>query len=139
MAVVCSPVAAQESAAGQEIEHLQNIEIAEARRVLTAVRREQATLRRGEATYFHLYSGAPASYDQNKVAPIDAFVELDLGRIWQIKRISDKREVFPVYELTVTPNGLGQTMWKLTVQMGWADPEGRVERITMFFGPPPPF
>lgn len=136
LAVPLVPAAASDPSF--EIEFLQSIEDGEARLVLAALVREQEKLRAGESSYFHLYSGAPASYDQNTTAPIDAFLALDLRKVWRVKRLSPAGETFPKYEITVT-RGSGSLNWKVTVMMGWADEAGRVETVTMFLGPPPPF
>ncbi|MEL7728064.1 hypothetical protein AAG612_00830 [Citromicrobium bathyomarinum] len=67
-------------------QHLRSIDAAEASRVLDALRQEQAKLREGKKTYFDLSSGAPASYEQKRNGPRDAFVALDLDDVWQIER-----------------------------------------------------
>lgn len=106
---------------------------------MEAVRAEQAKLLSGEKSFFHLYSGAPASYEQNRIGPRDAFVSLDLSEIWRVRRKSPETEVFPLYEIVVIPNGHDSPIWKLEVQMGWANDVARVESIKMFYGPPAPF
>ena len=136
LAVPLSPATATDPSFA--IEHLQNIEETEARLVLAALVREQEKLRTEEGTYFHLYSGAPASYEQNTVGPREAFLALDLGNIWRVRRLSPQGETFPKYEIIVA-HGSEDMDWKLTVMMGWADPAGRVDSVTMFLGPPPPF
>lgn len=120
-------------------QHLQSIGSEEASRVLETVRAEQAKLLSGEKSFFHLYSGAPASYEQNRIGPRDAFVSLDLSEIWRVRRKSPETEVFPLYEIVVIPNGHDSPIWKLEVQMGWANDVARVESIKMFYGPPAPF
>ena len=59
-------------------QHLRSLDAAEASRMLDALRAEQAKLRDGGKAFFHLSSGAPASYDQNRIGPRDAFVALDM-------------------------------------------------------------
>ena len=120
-------------------QHLRALDAAEASRVLDTLRSEQAKLRNGQKTFFHLYSGAPASYEQNRIAPRDAFVNLDLGDVWQIERKSPDGEVFPRYELTIVPNGHDGLIWTIKVTMTWPRDVARIEQVTMFYGPPAPF
>ena len=120
-------------------QHLRALDAAEASRVLDTLRQEQAKLRNGQKTFFHLSSGAPASYDQNRIAPRDAFLALDLDHVWQIERKSPDGEVFPLYEITVIPNGHNAPIWKVDVQMTWANDVARIIEVRMFYGPPAPF
>ena len=85
--------------------------------MLDALRREQARLRDGRKAYFDLSSGAPASYDQNRIGPRDAFVALDLDDVWQIERKSRDGEVFPRYQLTLMPDGHNAPIWTVDVTM----------------------
>ncbi len=120
-------------------QHLLSLDEGEASRVLDALRSEQEKLTNGEDTYFDLYSGAPASYDQNRIGPRDAFVDLDLGNVWQIERKSPKGEVFPVYKITLVPDGANAPIWTIEVKMTWPRDVTRIIEVTMFYGPPAPF
>ncbi len=107
--------------------------------MLDALRAEQAKLRDGEKAFFHLSSGAPASYDQNRIGPRDAFVALDLDDVWQIERTSRDGAVFPTYRLTLIPDGQNAPIWTLDVTMTWPRDVVRIIEVTMFYGPPGPF
>ncbi|GAB5349794.1 hypothetical protein [Alteriqipengyuania sp. 357] len=120
-------------------EHLRSLDASEASLVLGALRREQAKLKNGEKAYFELSSGAPASYDQNRIGPRDAFVDLNLDDVWLIERKSPKGEVFPRYEITVAPNGGNAPLWTIEVTMTWPRDVTRIIEVTMFYGPPAPF
>ena len=120
-------------------QHLRSLDVTEASRVLDTLRSEQAKLRNGQKTFFHLSSGAPASYDQNRIAPRDAFLALDLDHVWRIERKSPEGEVFPLYEITVVPDGHNAPIWKVDVQMTWANDVARIIEVRMFYGPPAPF
>ena len=120
-------------------EHLKSLDASEASLLLGALRREQASLKNGEKAFFELYSGAPASYDQNRIGPRDAFVDLNLDHVWLIERKSPDGEIFPRYEITVAPNGFDAPVWKLEVTMTWPRDVTRIIEVKMLYGPPPPF
>ena len=120
-------------------EHLRSLDADEASRMLDALRSEQTRLRNGEKAFFDLSSGAPASYDQNRIGPRDAFVDLDLDHVWQIERKSPEGETFPLYELTIIPNGHNAPIWTVEVRMTWPKDVTRIIAVRMFYGPPPPF
>lgn len=120
-------------------QHLRSLDAAEASRMLDALRAEQAKLRDGGTAFFHLSSGAPASYDQNRIGPRDAFVALDLDHVWQIERTSREGAVFPTYQLTLIPDGHNAPIWTLDVTMTWPRDVVRIIEVDMFYGPPAPF
>ena len=120
-------------------QHLRSIPADETSWVLDALRQEQAKLRDGRNTYFDLSSGAPASYDQNRIGPRDAFVALDLDDVWQIERKSRDGEVFPRYQLTLMPDGHNAPIWTVDVTMTWPRDVMRIIEVAMFYGPPAPF
>jgi|GEM_PF-1558366 len=119
-------------------QHLRSLDAAEAIRMLDALRAEQAKLRDGGKAFFHLSSGAPASYDQNRIGPRDAFVALDLEHVWQIARTSREGAVFPTYQLTLIPDGHNAPIWTLDVTMTWPRDVVRIIAVDMFYGPPAP-
>lgn len=95
----------------------------------------QAALRQGRALTFALLAGAPASYEQAKVAPRDAFLGLSFTRPFAI-RAQEDRAGRKVYQVELLPNGPGQIVCDVEVVLGFG---GQIERIEIFYRPPAPF
>ena len=125
---LASPVAAAPMAP-----QLEGLSTSEATEVIGALKAAQAKLRAGEKPYFILLSGAAATNPMADVSPRDAFLGLPFDQVFRIKRL---RAGARLWEVTVTPNGLGQQMWDIEVTTGW---DGKIERVEMEYGPPPPF
>lgn len=117
--------------------HLRDgIDRAEADGVVARLAAAQQALAGGEAAYFHLLAGAPASYPANASSPRDSFLALDWSDVRFVERMGTASERRKGYRLSVMPDGLGQLYWDVRVTLAVS---GAIERVELFYGPPAPF
>lgn len=107
----------------------------EAEALIAKLDQLQRRLRGGEAVFFQLLSGAPASYPMTTVSPREAFLQLSFEGTASIERVPASNPLWQPFKLVITPNGPGQLMWDVEVVLGI---NGQVERVEMFYRPPPP-
>jgi len=115
------------------VPQLEGLSVIEAIEVIDALKAAQTKLSAGEKPYFILLSGAAATNPMAEVSPHDAFLGLSLDHVFRIRRLQAGARL---WEVTVTPNGVGQAMWDIEVTTGT---DGNIERVEMEYGPPPPF
>ena len=105
--------------------------------LIRKVKQAQEALRRGDDLYFQLLSGAPASYPMTETSPREAFLNADFSRPFEVRRVEEPdNPLWKRHKVTLIPNGLGNLMWDVEVVMGVND---NIERVEMFYRPPPPF
>lgn len=109
----------------------------EAARVLIATLRDaQTRLKAGDAMYFELLSGAPASYPTTETSPRQALFDLPLDKTWSIIRVANDNPNWTAYDIDILPEGHRRLMWEVRVLVR---SDGDLERVVMEYGPPPPF
>jgi len=128
---------AQSATESRETVHarLRGLSAAEAEALIGQLRDLQRRLRSGEAIFFALLSGAPASYPMTRVSPRDAFLSLSFDRVERIERVQTGNRSWQPFKLELTPNGSGGLYWDIEVALGFY---GQVERVEMMYMPPPP-
>lgn len=101
------------------------------------VQEAQAALRRGDKPNFQLLSGAPAFYPMTETSPREAFLNADFSRPFSVERVEEpENRLWKRHEVVLTPNGTGQLLWNVEVVLGFYD---SIERVEMYYSPPPPF
>ena len=108
----------------------------DAAHLVAELKEAQAALASGGTPSFALLSGAPSYYDAARISPRDAFLALDWGKTLTIAAMKPERPSWAGYRLSVMPDGLGRLFWDVRV---WRNGSGNLERIELFYGPPPPF
>jgi hypothetical protein len=134
---LASVATAQSVAEGGATVHarLRGLSSAEAEVLIAKLRELQSRLRGGEAVFFQLLSGAPASYPMTTVSPRDAFLGLTFDDIESIERMQTGNRLWQPFKLVLTPNGPGRLFWDVEVVLGFY---GQVERVEMMYRPPAP-
>jgi hypothetical protein len=106
---------------------------ADADTIIATVKDAQEKLRNGENVYFELLSGAPASYDQTRIAPRDAFLALSFDAPFSLSKLAGDR-LWQPYRFEIT--GDQSLVSQVDVILGSGD---RLERIEILTRPPHPF
>lgn len=106
----------------------------DAARIVAVVKAAQEKLRRGENVYFELLSGAPASYEQTKIAPRDVFLALSFETPFSIENRSTGNRPWQPYRFEIT--GERSLVWQVDVVLGIS---GNLERVEILARPPHPF
>jgi hypothetical protein len=107
---------------------------ADAAKIIAVVKAAQAKLRGGESLYFELLSGAPASYEQTKIAPRDVFLALSFEDPFSIEYRSTGNRLWQPYRFEI--RGERALVWQVDVVLGI---NGNLERIEILARPPHPF
>ncbi|WP_156796142.1 hypothetical protein [Brevundimonas subvibrioides] len=136
---VTSHSAAQSSPSADEVRisgsQLRGLAPEEAQSLIAKLVEAQQNLRQGRLAYFDLLSGAPASYETNATAPMETFLAADFTEPFSVQRFPEENASWKPYRLILTPNGLGQAVWQVEVVLGFYE---QIERVEMFYRPPPP-
>jgi hypothetical protein len=106
----------------------------DAAKIIAVVRAAQEKLRKGENVYFELLSGAPASYEQTKIAPRDVFLALSFETPFSIENKSTGNRLWQPYRFEIM--GERSLVWQVDVVLGI---NGNLERVEMLARPPHPF
>lgn len=104
--------------------------------LLTKLKQAQLGLRRGEALYFELLSGAPAAYAETSVSPLETFLSADFDGPLTIERLPPANSSWKPHRLTLLPDGSGGLVWDVEVVLGFY---GDIARVEIFRRPPHPF
>ena len=115
---------------------LRGVTLADAEEVIAKVIEGQSKLRSGEEAYFHLLSGAPASYPMTTTSPRDAFLAADFRQPFSVERLPPANSSWKPYRLILTPNGVGNLLWEVEVVLGFY---GQIEKVEMLYRLPHPF
>lgn len=138
LAVSWSPVSARTVSQSAAYESTQPVAMTaeEKADLIGKIQEAQMGLRSGASLYFQLLSGAPASYAMTTTSPRDAFLNANFDQPSSMLRQPSDNPSWRPYRLTLTPNGIGNLLWYVEVVLGF---NGQIERIEMFYQPPPPF
>ncbi len=107
---------------------------ADAAKIIAVVKAAQENLRRGENLSFELLSGAPAFYEQTKIAPRDAFLALSFETPFSIENRSTGNRLWRPYRFEIV--GERSLVWQVDVVLGI---NGNLERVEILARPPHPF
>ncbi|WGM32772.1 hypothetical protein [Brevundimonas sp. NIBR11] len=116
--------------------HLQGLTAEEAAVLIGKLQDAQEKLRRGEAMYFELMSGAPASYPQTTMSPREAFLAADFSHPFQITRPRIDNPLWKPHQLILAPDGPGNLLADVEVVLGFY---GDLDRVKIYYRPPHPF
>ncbi|MFC5344781.1 hypothetical protein ACETK8_01455 [Brevundimonas staleyi] len=131
------PAAAQSAPPAEAHEpRLQGLTAEEAAVLILKLQEAQEKLRRGEAMYFELLSGAPASYAQTTLTPREAFLAADFSRPFQITRPRIDNPLWKPHQVILAPDGPGNLLADVEVVLGFY---GDLERVRIYYRPPHPF
>ena len=96
----------------------------------------QQKLRRGEATYFDLLSGANASSEEATQSPRQAFLGMAFEKPFSVERAPTDNKLWQPIRLTYPIEAERRWIWEVEVVLGI---NGQVERVQMLKRPPAPF
>ncbi len=102
--------------------------------MLGTVKAAQRRLADGEAAYFQLMSGAPAAYEQTRIAPRDAFLALSFDTPFSIEDRNTGNPLWRPYRIEIV--GQASLVWQVEVVLGVND---NLERVEIVARPPHPF
>ena len=114
---------------------LQDLNCSEATALISQLKDVQRSLKAGGRLTFHLLSGAPASNPMTKISPREAFLRMPFEKAFIVHRVKTDNRLWRPYKIAIKPVGTGRFIWRVEVVRGFSD---NLERVEMFYGPPPP-
>lgn len=126
-AIICSSL--------PNVGHLQDLDCSEATALIGQLKDVQRSLKAGGRLTFHLLSGAPASDPMTKISPREAFLRMPFEKAFIVDRVKTDNRLWRPYKIAIKPVGTGRFIWRVEVVRGFSD---NLERVEMFYGPPPP-
>lgn len=115
---------------------LQGLSRAEADALIVRLQNLQKRLRAGVFVSTELLSGGTGSDPMTQVAPRQAFLEMQFDQSFEIRRLPPQIPLRQAYTFTVAPDGLGNPMWFVEIDLGAS---GHIERVEMLHKAPAPF
>lgn len=101
--------------------------------VIAKAKDAQDKLRKGDRVFFELLSGAPAYYDETKIAPRDTFLALSFDAPFSITKLPGDR-LWQPYRLEITSEN-SSLVWQVDVVLGSNNSLERVEILTRASNP----
>jgi hypothetical protein len=115
---------------------VQDLTCSDAAVLVSRLKEAQTRLKNGEALYFDLLSGAPASDPMTKVSPRKAFLNVSFDKAFIIERVGPPDSLSQRYKFAYRPDSRAM-IWDIEVLFLFKNE--RLGRVQMRYGPPPPF
>ncbi len=120
---------------GSERPQLTRLSTDEAASLIVKLEDAQAKLRNGEKLYFSLSGGAPASFAQAKISPLQMFLGIRFQEVLVIERLN-KDPSLQRFKLAYAPRGVGQAYWEVEAAL---DATESVSSVDVMYRIPPPY